>query len=58
MAEIITWLQTNWLQLLGILLFIDTALIGIFPQAPILGSVKSILQALVGTTPPAPPPAS
>ncbi len=48
MAELIVWIQANWMPVLVALLAIDQILVGIFPQVALLGSLKDILSALVG----------
>lgn len=39
----LVWLQANWQPLLLCVLAIDSALIPLFPNAGILGSIKSFL---------------
>lgn len=48
MGSLLPWLQANWQPVLLALIAVDQVLIGIFPQVPILGSIKGILQGLVG----------
>lgn len=52
MAAVWTYLQANWMQLLVGLMAVDTILLGIFPTSPLLGSIKGILQSVIGTAPP------
>ncbi len=54
MDGIITWLQSNWMPLLTVLITVDQVLFGIFPQVALLGSIGGILQKLKGAQPPAP----
>lgn len=52
MDAVLLWLQTNWVQLLTILLVVDQVLIGIFPSIAIFGSIKDIINRLIGSAPP------
>lgn len=49
--SLLAWIQANWQPLLLALVAIDQVLIGIFPQVPLLGSIKGILQGLLGQKP-------
>lgn len=53
MADVIAWLQANWLPVLTILITVDQVLISIFPKVAVLGSIGGILAKLKGS-PPAP----
>lgn len=46
---IIAWFQSNWQMVLLSLVAIDQVLIGIFPSVPFFGSLKGILQGLMGS---------
>ena len=57
MAAAYSWLVANWSQLLLSIVAVDQILIGIFPQVPFFGSLKSILSSLAGAgSPPVVPP--
>ena len=58
MAAVLAYLQANWAQIGVILLLVDQALIGIFPQVALFGSLKGIIQSLFGGAPPQVPPAA
>lgn len=48
MADVIGWVQANWMPVLVTLLAIDQVLVGIFPQVAFFGSIKDILMKLTG----------
>ncbi len=43
MANVITWLSANWMQILVALLAIDAALIPIFPNVTLFVKIKTFL---------------
>jgi len=47
MSAIIQWIVANWQPVLLAILGIDAALIPLFPNAGILGSIKSFLSSFV-----------
>ncbi len=51
MANVIAWLQANWMQILVSLIAVDQVLIAIFPKVAIFGSLMDILKKLSGNAP-------
>jgi len=47
MANVMSWLAANWMQVLVSVLAIDAALIPLFPDSGLLKKVQSVLGSLV-----------
>lgn len=51
MADIIAWVQANWMPVLVALLAVDQVLVAIFPKVAFFGSLGDILKKLTGQEP-------